>query len=96
MADPYETLGVSPESDESTVRRRYLELVRQHPPDRSPERFVEIRAAYEQLRDPVKRLETRLFEIHTEDSLEDIIAEVQDRLRAERIPVETLLSLSGA
>jgi curved DNA-binding protein CbpA len=94
MADPYQTLGLSPEADEAAVRRRYLELVRRHPPDRSPDRFAEIRAAYEQLRDPVKRLEQRLFAVRADESLEDIIAELRARLRARRIPVETLLSLA--
>jgi curved DNA-binding protein CbpA len=93
VADPYETLGLTPESDDAAVRQRYLELVRQHPPDRSPERFTAIRAAYEQLRDPVDRMQRRLFEIRADESLDEIIAAVRARLRAERIPVDTLLSL---
>ena len=47
MADPYEILGVSRSSSEADIRRRYLELVRQYPPDRHPERFKEIHQAYE-------------------------------------------------
>lgn len=44
MNDPYVQLGLSPSADETEIRRRYLELVRQFPPDRAPERFAEIRA----------------------------------------------------
>ena len=40
MNDPYETLGLSPDAGESEIRRRYLELVREFPPDRAPERFA--------------------------------------------------------
>ena len=56
LLDPYAILGLPRGCDESDVRRRYLELVRQFPPDRAPERFAEIRGAYESLRDPVVRL----------------------------------------
>ena len=45
MNDPYVQLGLPPSADETEIRRRYLELVRQFPPDRAPERFAEIRAA---------------------------------------------------
>jgi curved DNA-binding protein CbpA len=94
MVDPYVVLQLPSDADEATVRQRYLELVRQFPPDRAPERFVEIREAYESLRDPVRRLEQRLFDIDTRDSLDEIISDVRARLRDERIPVETLLSLA--
>jgi curved DNA-binding protein CbpA len=93
MTDPHSILGVSPDVDEAALRRRYLELVRRHPPEKSPRRFAEIRAAYEQLRDPADRLESQLFQTRTQDSLEDVIAGVRARVRAGRIPTKTLLSL---
>jgi curved DNA-binding protein CbpA len=93
MKDPYDVLDLPPSADEAAVRRRYLELVRSFSPERSPERFAEIRAAYEQLRDPVRLLEQQLFEISTGDTLEDIIADVRTQLRSRRIPTDTLLSL---
>ena len=94
MADPYEVLGLPPDADEVGVRRRYLQLVRQHPPEREPERFAELRAAYDQLRDPVTRLEAQLFAVREMDSLEDTIADVRTRVRTARIPTDTLLSLA--
>ena len=45
MADPYETLGVTRSSSDAEIRRRYLELVRQFPPERDAERFAAIRSA---------------------------------------------------
>ncbi len=54
MNDPYETLGLTTDAGEAEIRRRYLELVRQFPPDRAPERFTAIHAAYEALRDPAR------------------------------------------
>ena len=94
MADPYEVLGLEPGSGDGVVRRRYLELVRQYPPDREPERFAAIRKAYDQLRDPVARMESRLFDLEPHDCLEAVVADVRRRLRAARIPTETLLSLA--
>jgi DnaJ-class molecular chaperone len=94
MTDPYEVMELEPGSSEAEVRRRYLELVRKHPPDRDPARFTEIRRAYDQLRDPEVRLTSQLFDVKTEDSLEAIVAEVERRLRTVRIPLTTLLSMA--
>jgi len=59
--DPFATLGVSPDADESQVRARYLELVKQYPPEQHPEKFREIRAAFEAASDPLT-LALRLIE----------------------------------
>jgi len=94
MPDPYEILDLSPQSDDVAIRRRYLELVRRHPPDRDPQRFAAIRRAYEELRDPQKRMESRLFRVKTDDSLDAIVADVRGRFHTARIPTDTLLSLA--
>jgi hypothetical protein len=52
-ADPFALLGVSQDADEAKVRTRYLELVKQYPPERDPEKFREIRAAFEAARNPL-------------------------------------------
>ncbi len=93
MIDPYEQLGLPPSADETEIRQRYLELVRQFPPDRAPERFAEIRAAYDALRDPVSRLEARLFELQSRtDSLQMIGEELRGRLKTARFPLSVLAS----
>ena len=94
MSDPYEVLGVDPQSGDAEIRRRYLELVRRHPPAQEPERFAAIREAYGQLRDPVVRLKSRLFPLETSDTMDAILAEMERRLRSARIPMKTLLSLA--
>ena len=63
MRDPFTVLGVADDAGDDEIRRRYLTLLREFPPDREPERFQEFRAAYEALSDERKRLETRL--LHT-------------------------------
>jgi curved DNA-binding protein CbpA len=94
MVDPHTILEVSPDIDEAGLRQRYLELVRQNPPEKHPRRFAEIREAYEQLRDPAKRLEMQLFQIHGSESLDDVIADLRSRVQGTRIPTEMLLSLA--
>ena len=94
MNDPYEVLSLAKDADEGTIRRRYLELVREFPPDRAPERFAAIRAAYEEIRDPARRLEAEIFEDSTTDSIEDLAANLRARLLANRMPLSALLELA--
>lgn len=95
MDDPYEILGLNTDAGEAEIRRRYLELVRDFPPDRAPERFTAIHAAYEALRDPARRLQAQLFQEETKtDSLELLAVDLRRRLRQVRLPVGTLLALA--
>jgi DnaJ-domain-containing protein 1 len=93
MYDPYEQMGLPPGSDDAQIRRRYLELVREYPPDRAPQRFAEIHAAYDALRDPTRRLQAKLLDVHSShDSLEVIEAKLNERLRSARFPVSLLVA----
>src|SRR5260370_13149002 len=95
MDDPYATLGLPPGSDDEAIRRRYLELVRQFPPERHPERFAAVRRAYESLRDLNTRLRYRLFEAGRNDTVDAIIEELACRTTRRRLPLETPLSTTG-
>ena len=95
-SDPYEVMGLSPQADEAAVRRRYLELVREFPPDRAPERFAEIRAAYDELRDPVRRVAMQLFSTATDDSLDALAADLRARLLDARPTLAEILALAEA
>ena len=61
MLAHYLTLGLSPSASPGEIRRRYLALIRRHPPSREPERSQRIVAAYEALKDDRSRVETALF-----------------------------------
>lgn len=94
MNDPYHVLGIGHDCDPETIRRRYLELVRTHSPERDPERFAEIREAYEQIRDPIVNLEHRLFNPVPSRSIEELIAERRSiDVRGQRLPTDLLLAL---
>jgi preprotein translocase subunit Sec63 len=93
MSDPYEVLGLEHSADTEAIRRRYLELVRRHSPEREPERFAAIRQAYDELRDPIVSLEKRLFSLETSYTFESLLEEVKPDLRATPIPTQALLAI---
>lgn len=61
FTDPYHELGVERTATAAAIRQAYFALVRVHPPERDPETFKRIRAAYERLRDPERRMETDML-----------------------------------
>jgi curved DNA-binding protein CbpA len=89
-SDPYAALGIEHTASTEEVKKAYFALVRQHPPEKDPEAFKRIRAAYEQLRDPAQRqqtdllrwqmwLEPALAPLPTDAALEPALAPVLDR-----------------
>lgn len=59
--DPYTILGLERTANAADIKKAYFALVRAHPPEREPEMFKRIRAAYERLRDAEQRLETDMM-----------------------------------
>lgn len=59
--DPYALLEITRDANAAEIKRAYFALVRAYPPEREPEKFKTIRAAYERLRDPAVRLETDML-----------------------------------
>jgi curved DNA-binding protein CbpA len=60
-SDPYLVLGLEHDAPQLDIRRAYFELVRRYPPEKEPEVFKTIHAAYEQLRTAAAQAETDLF-----------------------------------
>ena len=51
----YRILGTNSNAGEELIKQRYLEKVREFPPEENPEEFKVIRKAYDTLKDPFKR-----------------------------------------
>jgi hypothetical protein len=92
--DPFAVLGLPPGAGEQDVRARYLELVREFPPERDPARFQEIHAAYQSASDPLV-LAQRLVRV-TDDAARPWSA-ILDEQKANppRLSVDVLLSLGN-
>lgn len=92
--EPYDVLGIPRDADEGAIRARYLELVKQYPPDREPERFREIRAAFEAMSDPF-HVARELIAPPDDDLPEwDAMLEAQKRIPP-RLSPEFLISLGN-
>jgi DnaJ family protein A protein 1 len=67
----YDILGVSPDADESALKKAYRKLALKYHPDKNPdagEKFKEISMAYEVLSDADKR---RLYDTHGEQGIKE-------------------------
>jgi curved DNA-binding protein CbpA len=94
MDDPYLVLGLPSDSDDETIRRRYLELVKQYPPANDPEKFKSIRDAYDRLRDLPTRLRYRLFEHADEKNFDKLFKDLSCLSPRRRVSLKTLLTLA--
>jgi curved DNA-binding protein CbpA len=57
----YLKLGLSMEASDTEIRKRYLDLVREYPPEKDPDRFQEFTMAYEAVKDERSRIRAALF-----------------------------------
>ena len=55
--DPYAVLDVARTATPDEIKQAYFAQVRLHPPERDAEQFKRIRASYDKLKSPDKRLE---------------------------------------
>ncbi len=89
-SDPFTVLGVTVEANDSQIRQRYLELVREHSPEQHPTAFHRIREAYEKIKNLESRVRYRLFEQGTEETIERIIEDLQCTAKPTRVPLDQL------
>ena len=77
--DPHAVLGLPADADlsDEQVRQRYLQLIREFPPEREPAKFAAVRAAYDRLRTLPARARYRLFDRGGEDTLDQILDDVE-------------------
>ncbi len=71
----YAVLGTNSRISQDRIREKYVQKVKEYPPETHPEQFRQVRAAYDRLRDPEKR---RLYdqERSTGLQLDDIRREI--------------------
>ncbi|MFN0317449.1 MAG: DnaJ domain-containing protein [Burkholderiales bacterium] len=62
MSDPYRVLGVSHDAGDESIRDAYLAAIRACPPERDPQRFEQVRKAYEAISTQRDRVAHALFD----------------------------------
>ena len=78
----YQTLEVSERATLDEIRRAYYRLVRKHSPEKDPEGFKAIRAAYETLSDLKARQNYDSLQRYG-DEIEDLVEQAEERMSAE-------------
>ena len=94
MNDPYRRLGVPPTADDEAIRAAYLAALRACPPERDPQRFEQMRAAYEAIADERGRLAHALFDA-TPPTPEDVLAMLADDWQPGTASEQSLRRLLG-
>ncbi len=92
MKTPFEILNISENSNDESVKKAYLTMVKQFPPERCPQEFQQIRGAYENIKTQKKRLLYSLFDSHC-PSAEDLIRDISSSARGRRPGSKTLQKL---
>ena len=93
--DPYRILGVTPQADDAAIRKAWLEKVRLYPPERSPEKFREVREAYDAIATRTKRLRHYLFstDCYLSCPIEALTTEIEDPDNRTPPSAETMRSI---
>ncbi|MBW3624385.1 MAG: DnaJ domain-containing protein [Armatimonadetes bacterium] len=79
----YQTLELTPGATPEEIKRAYFRLVRRHPPEKDPETFKNIRAAYETLKDEKARRDYDDFQRHG-DEITDLFSEAERLIQEEQ------------
>ncbi len=61
MLTPYQILNIPRNATQNEIKKAYFKLLKKHPPEKEPEKFKTIRAAYDSLRTASKKAETDVF-----------------------------------
>lgn len=80
MKNPYKVLGVQVNTTDEEIRKAWLEKVKQFPPERYPDKFKEIRDAYETIGNDTNRLRNFLFstDLYIGSPFEALTQEIED------------------
>ena len=97
MHDPYVTLGVKPNATEEEIKKAYQRLAMKFHPDRnngSDEKFKEIQAAYEKVKDGVYLYAPPKFNTNENFKTEDIVDIIRKSRDRHRVQVSLSANIS--
>lgn len=87
MKTPFEILNIPERCSDEEAKTAYLQLIRQFPPERFPEKFKEIQAAFEKVKTERERIATRLFRLDpfASSDLWNAIKSEEQRIQVEQL-----------
>jgi curved DNA-binding protein CbpA len=71
-SDPRSVLGIPRGAGDAEIRAAYLRKLKEFPPDRSPQKFEQVRDAYELLRDRRQRFRYFVFSVDPLERLDSV------------------------
>jgi curved DNA-binding protein CbpA len=92
MPNPYEILGVTPDVDDASLRRRYLELTREFSPEAAPEKFAAMRHAYERVQTANLRAMHFLRDGREDESIETLADDAAKLAARKRNTLDELIT----
>ena len=72
MKTPYDILDVTHDATDSDIKQAYLQQVKRYPPEREQEKFQQIHAAFNAIKDKKSRLSYELFN-YTEVNFDELL-----------------------
>ena len=90
MANPYEQLQVGIEASDDEINKAYLKKVRQFPPERAPDKFQEIRVAFDKIKTKRDRIKYNIFECEPM-SVDQLMVHFFDKRSMQRPQKDTLI-----
>lgn len=73
----YKILGLEPGASQAEIKRAYFKLIRKHSPESDPERFQQIREAYEQLKNAKNTPEVPSFPIPSDPWAQKMLEQIE-------------------
>jgi len=95
MKTPFEILNIPEDSSDEAVKKGYLAMVKQFPPERFPNEFQRICASYETVKTEKARLKFALFDAAVPD-MDELIRDIRADASTGRPDVYTLQKLLTA
>ncbi|HHD64581.1 MAG TPA: hypothetical protein ENK96_09525 [Desulfobulbaceae bacterium] len=89
MKTPFEILNIPGDSGDDAVKKGYLAMVKQFPPERFPDEFQRICSAYEMVKTEKNRLKYALFDAGVPD-VDELIRDIKDDAQGDRPDLQTL------
>ncbi|MFO7751179.1 MAG: J domain-containing protein [Desulfobacteraceae bacterium] len=96
MLKSFLALDLPVEASDQMIRQRYLELVKRFPPEKAPEKFRSITAAYETVKDKRTRVQRGIFSALTSMDYEEDLRTLADAalFKKKRTTLEQIVETS--